>query len=234
MLEILIDDDIFRHIRPGKAELRPCHIVKGKLGHRRADLHQKMVLRHFADEPLAIVPHFQRLIGRRCNNGRGRRIHIDRSERSTPPLAFIQFAQAARKGRFSSLLHFHVQRRKNLEPALIHHRFSKLRDQQLSDILHKVGRSLFGTGATEMEYLRCRLFAFCRGEELSLFHARQYMFLSLFCAIIGLEGRIMVRRFRETSQKCGFSNRESGEILSEICLSRRGDTIGTLSKVNLI
>ena len=137
LLEILIDDEIFRRIQPGQSALRPCHIVEGKFGHRRADLHEIMVLRHFGDESFAIVSDLQRLISHRRDNGRGRRSRIDCSEWATPSLALVQFAQTERKGPFSSLLHLHVQGCKNFEPALVHHRFAILRDQQLSDILHE-------------------------------------------------------------------------------------------------
>src|SRR5262245_8516049 len=55
LLEIRIDDEILRRIRPRKTAFCPGHVIKGEIGYRRGDLYEEMVFPHFGDDSLSIV-----------------------------------------------------------------------------------------------------------------------------------------------------------------------------------
>ena len=234
LLEIRIDESVLHGIRPGQTPLRPGHIFKGEPGSHRTDLRHIMILRHFRDDRFPVISRLENLPGSCPHNGRNRRSRIDRSKRTPPPLSLIQFAQAGGKGRFCGLLHLHVQSRKDLEPALIDQGLAVLGYQQLPDMLHKVGRSLFPAWPPEIQRFRRRFFMLCRGQKSRLFHAGQHMLLSFLSSVIGFKRRIIIGRLGEAREKRGFRRREDREVFPEIGLRGRGDPIGALPEIDLV
>ncbi len=140
----------------------------------------------------------------RIGNRRFERGKIDGSHWSAPSLPLIQFTEAVQDGRFGRPLHVDIERREDFQTAFIDHRFAELRDQQLADIFDIVGPQVLAAGTAKIEFFRNGLLSLRWFDKSRLLHAKQNMLLTLFCAIVGFEGRIVVRGLRQPGQECRF------------------------------
>src|SRR5262245_28765178 len=101
-----------------------------------------MFLRHLRDHSLAILAHRHGVIGRSHRRSSRYRRVINGPYRTTPSLALVELAKPGGKCRFRKPLHLEVERGEYFKPAFVDHRLAVLRDQQLPDVFHKIGREL--------------------------------------------------------------------------------------------
>src|SRR5215831_19352108 len=112
-----------------------------------------MIFRQFRDESFAIIANGHCVIGRNNRHRRRYRRKINRPERTTPSLAFVELPKTGEECRFRKPLHLQVERGKHLESPFVDHRLAVLRNQQLPDILHKIRGELVTARTLESEWL---------------------------------------------------------------------------------